>query len=38
MPSKKNVVRKGGLLPFKSRCEKVEKAMGKMDGQVIKDL
>jgi len=38
MPSKKNVVCEGGLLPFKSRCEKVKEAKGKMDGQVIRDL
>jgi len=25
MPSEKNVVREGGLLPFKSRCKKVKK-------------
>jgi hypothetical protein len=38
MPSEKNVVGKGGLLPFKSQCEKVKEAKGKMVGQVIKDL
>jgi len=33
MPSKKNVVREGGLLPLKFRCEKVKEAKGKLEGK-----
>jgi len=31
MPSEKNVVREGGLWPFKSRCQKVKVALNRAD-------